>query len=285
MLRNWLMKTIIVESGATKSDWRVIDSNGNQVARKILDGMNVSSGKMESIRKILVAGLKYTGASDGDSFYMYTAGVVTEAIYEELRSVALSIAKFADIDIQNDLMGAARSVLGHSKGIVAIMGTGSNTCFFDGIEVSQKVMSGGFILGDDGSGAALGRLFLRDFIKNLIPKDVAEDFASKFDASYTGIVQNVYRSPAPAGYLGSLAPFILSHYDNPYIKTMVDANFQAFIDISLKQYDTDTYPVGIVGGFGYANRGIFEPMCEKSGIKVAGFIAEPIDGLIEYHRK
>ena len=81
-------------SGATKSDWRVIDSNGKQVARKILDGMNVSSGKMESIRRTLAARLKETGASDGDSFYMYTAGVVTETIYEELRSIVLSVAKF-----------------------------------------------------------------------------------------------------------------------------------------------------------------------------------------------
>ena len=114
------MKTIIAESGATKSDWRVI-GNGNQIARR--SGRHECVWKMESIRKILVAGLKYRRIRRR-FFYMYTAGVVTESIYEELRNVVLSIAKFADIDIQNDLMGAARSVLGHSKGIVAIMGTG-----------------------------------------------------------------------------------------------------------------------------------------------------------------
>lgn len=277
--------TIIVESGATKSDWRKTDAGGNTVSRQILPGMNVSTVSMDRIKEILSDGLAASKASEGDSLYLYTAGVVTEQIRRELTDFTLSKVRLRDMDIQNDLVGAARGVLGHNPGIVAIMGTGSNTCFYDGESVSQKVLSGGFIIGDDGSGAALGRLFLSDFIKNLIPDEVAADFASKFDASYAAIVENLYRGPAPSGYLGSLAPFILSHYGNPHIKKLVDENFRRFIDRSLKRYDTDRYPVGVVGGFGYANRDIFSAMCQVSGIRLAGFIKEPVEGLIRFHLK
>jgi len=274
---------VIVESGATKSDWRIIGTSGEQIARHLHSGINVSSMKMDVIRDVLASGISELGSPAGASFYMYTAGVVTDTIREEIREFVLSKSDFKDFDLQNDLVGAARSVLGRKPGIAAIMGTGSNTCFYDGESVSQKVLSGGYVIGDDGSGATLGKLFLTDFIKNLIPSEVAADFASKYDASYAGIVENVYRSATPSGYLGSLAPFILSHYDNPKIKELVDSNFQRFIDRSLKQYDTSLYPVGIVGGFGYACRDIFTPMCESAGIKVAGFLQEPINGLIDYH--
>lgn len=278
--------TIIVESGATKSDWRLVGDDGRQISRHLLPGMNVSSMPIDVVKNVLSTGISQVGPLDGGvSFYMYTAGVVTDAIRNELASHIKSLSAFEDLDIQTDLVGAARSVLGKEPGIAAIMGTGSNTCFYDGIRVSQKVMSGGYVIGDDGSGAALGRLFLCDFIKNLIPEDVAADFAAMFDATYAGIVENVYRSASPSGYLGSLAPFIISHYDSPAIKAMVDCNFQRFIDRSLKHYDTDRYPVGIVGGFGYACKDIFAPMCEAAGLSVKSFLKEPIEGLIEYHRK
>ena len=274
---------IIVESGATKSDWRKIDGNGALVSRSLHHGTNVSSMKMEKVKSILAEGLKAIEATPEDRFYLYTAGVVTDDIRKELMEHILSLVDFKDIDIQNDLVGAARGALGRQTGVAAIMGTGSNTCFYDGKQVSQTVYSGGFILGDDGSAAVLGKMFINDYLKKLIPEDVARDFESKFDASYMSIVENVYRGSAPAAYLGGFAPFIVSHYDNPHIKHLVDTNFQNFIDRSLKTYDTDTYPVGIVGGFAYACRDIFVPMCEKAGIKLAGIIKEPIEGLINYH--
>ena len=274
---------IIVESGATKSDWRKIDKDGTIVSQSLHRGTNVSSMKMETIKSILAEGLESMQASCEDRFYLYTAGVITEEIRKELKDHIMSLVNFKDLDIQNDLVGAARGALGHQSGVAAIMGTGSNTCFYDGKQVSQTVYSGGFILGDDGSASVLGRMFITDYLKKLIPEDVASDFESKYDCSYMSIVENVYRGPAPAGYLGGFAPFIISHYNNPYIKEMVDKNFRNFIERSLKTYDTDTYPVGVIGGFGYACRDIFIPMCEEAGIRISRIIKEPVEGLINYH--
>ena len=275
---------IIVESGATKSDWRVLGGDGREVKRFLRAGTNVSSMKLEDIKATLTEAFASEGLEKAAGFYLYTAGVVTPEIADELVKHLRSLAQIDEIEINNDLMGAARGACGHEPGIAAILGTGSNTCFYDGSTLSQKVYSGGYVIGDEGSGASLGKLFLADFIKGLVPDEIASDFAKEFDSSYAGIVQGVYRSASPSGYLGSLAPFILRHYSHPYAKALVDKNFQSFIDRSLLRYDTARYPVGIVGGFGWACKDIITPLLDKAGIKVSRFIKAPIEGLCEYHR-
>lgn len=275
---------IIVESGATKSDWRILGQDGREVKRFLRAGTNVSSMKLEDIKSTLTEAFASEGLEKAAGFYLYTAGVVTPEIADELVKHLRSLAQIDEIEINNDLMGAARGACGHEPGIAAILGTGSNTCFYDGSTLSQKVYSGGYVIGDEGSGASLGKLFLADFIKGLVPDEIARDFAKEFDSSYAGIVQGIYRSASPSGYLGSLAPFILRHYSHPYAKALVDKNFQSFIDRSLLRYDTARYPVGIVGGFGWACKDIITPLLDKAGIKVSRFIKAPIEGLCEYHR-
>lgn len=122
--------------------------------------------------------------------------------------------------------------------------------------------------------ATLGKLFLADYLKGLVPAQVAADFEKEFDASYASIVQNVYRSVSPSGYLGSLATFIVSHAGD---------NFRAFIKRILSHYDTVTCSVGIVGGFGWACRDMLEPLLEENGIRVAGFVKAPIEGFCKYN--
>ena len=275
---------VIIESGATKSDWRVLDAEGRQVRQFLREGMNVSSMRLEDVRATLREGLKAEKLSESKGIFLYTAGVVTDEIRRDLEAAIRAEAPCAEIDIQNDLTGAARAVCGHESGIAAILGTGSNTCFYDGISVSQKVRSGGFILGDEGGGAVLGKLFLADYLKGLVPGPVAKDFESRFDASYAAIVENVYRSHTPAGYLGSLAPFLLEHRADPYVNALIEKNFRDFIDRALLKYDVAHYPVGIAGGFGWACRDILTPLLEKAGIRVSRFVKAPVEGLCEYHK-
>lgn len=274
---------VIVESGATKSDWRLISADGSLLDRKLLPGINVSTASMAHNLETVAEGIKSIGHRQLDGVYFYTAGIVTPEVSTTLERVIREQAEVVEIEICNDLLAAARAVCGRSSGIVAIIGTGSNTCFYDGTNVSQKVRSGGYILGDEGGGAVLGKLFLADYLKGLVPATVAEDFAAKFDSSYSGIVASVYRSDSPAGYLGSLAPFILSHYGDPYIKSLVDGNFRAFIERALKRYDTDKYPVGVVGGFAWACKDVFTHLCEEAGVRLGVFLPEPVTGLIKYH--
>ena len=274
---------IIVESGATKSDWRVLDTNGQETKRFLRAGTNVSTMRMEDIKATLAEAFSSEGLENASAFYLYTAGVVTPEIAGELETHVKGLSDVRDTDIQNDLMGAARGVCGHSAGIAAILGTGSNACFYDGKSLTQKVYAGGYVIGDEGGGAALGKLFLADFIKGLVPKTIADDFAAEFDSSYAAIVQNVYRSASPSRYLGSLAPFLFRHYSHPYAKELIERNFQAFIDRTLLRYDVATYPVGIVGGLGWTFRDIIRALMDKAGIRISRFLKAPIEGLCQYH--
>ncbi len=172
---------------------------------------------------------------------------------------------------------------GHSPGIAAILGTGSNACFYDGTAVSREVYSGGYILGDEGSAATLGKLFLSDYLKGMVPESVAEEFRRSFDSTYTAIIDGVYHSASPSAFLGSLAPFIVSYMDVPYISGLIKGNFKAYIDRILTRYDVSKYPVGIVGSFGWACRDILVPMLEQSGITVPKVIKDPVDDLCKYH--
>lgn len=250
----------------------------------LLDGINVSTIPMEHNLQVIARGLSEAGASRLDGVYLYVAGIVTPQVREEISAFVRSRVSADAIDVQDDLVAAARAVCGKSEGIVAILGTGSNACFWDGRSVSFKVRSGGYIIGDEGGGASLGKLFLADFIKGLVPADIASDFASSHDASYEGIVALVYRSEAPAGALGSLAPWLLERYSSSsYIKDLIDGNFRSFIQRSLLRYDVSRYPVGVVGGWGNACKDIFTPLCAAAGIRLGRFLPEPVSGLVEYH--
>ena len=279
---------IVVESGATKAHWRIAEKDGREVAGFLTPGTNVSSMRMETVLGIIDrAGKRIRETTDSvEGIYYYTAGVVTREIETVLTEALSKIAPGANIEVQTDLMASARAACGHGAGIAAILGTGSNSCFFDGRDITRRVYSGGFIIGDEGSAATLGRLFVSDVIKRRVPESVFKEFCELYDASYQSIVENVYHSAlSPAGYLGGMAPFILKHYGNPYIKQLVDGNFQAFIDRCLLEYDTEHYAVGVIGGFGNAAKDIFTPLCEKAGIRIREYIPEPIKKLIEYHAK
>lgn len=281
------MNNIIIESGATKGDWRVISPSGKEIARILTGGTNVSTMKIETVCQIIsdAAGQIRNLGHDIENIYFYTAGVVTPEIAASLTSTFQSTFPSANIDIANDLVAAARAACGRECGIVAILGTGSNSCLWDGEKITRTVRSGGFILGDEGSAAALGKAFVSDLIKGLVPEYIAVDFGREYDSSYEGIVENVYRSKtSPSGYLGGLAPFIMRYYEkDQYVRNLVDDNFRAFIQRSLKKYDTTENPVGIIGGFGYALKDIFSRIAQEEGIRVSGFHSSPIEGLVVYH--
>ena len=275
---------LIVECGATKSDWRAISSDGKEMKRVIAEGVNLSTMKTPVIRNIISEAAGQFSSEGVTQIYFYAAGVATEDVEAEIKATLKEIIPGAPCQIETDLIAAARAACGHSEGIVAIIGTGSNSCLYDGTHIIGRIYSGGFILGDEGSAAALGKLFIADFIKGLVPAEIASDFTARYDSDYSTIVQNIYRSEtSPSGYLGSLAPFIMEHYDNEYIRALVDGNFRSFIRRSLKQYDTERYPVGVVGGFGYALKEIFKKVAEEEGIRISRFIKEPIEGLMNYH--
>lgn len=276
----------VIESGATKSDWRIVSRDGSRIAGHLGRGMNVSTMKMESVHAVMeeAAGRFQELREEICRVHLYVAGVVTDDIRKDLAGALSDLFPAASVEIQNDLTAAARAVCGHEPGIAAILGTGSNSCQFDGEKIVRRVYSSGYILGDEGSAATLGKNFLADFLKGLVPKHISDDFASSHDSSYEAIVENVYRSSgSPSAYLGSLAPFIMNYYSEPYIKALVDDNIRAFFRRSIMQYEYQSYPVGIAGGFGNALKDIILRIADEEGVTISRFIENPIEELIRYH--
>lgn len=278
---------LIIETGATKSDWRLISETGEVMAHILGQGSNVSTMPIKNIAEIYAETSKKLNISSNDtvsSIHIYTAGVMTAQVREALTDVLKSRFPSAEVEIQDDLVAAARAMCGHKPGITVILGTGSNSCQFDGEKIVKKVYSGGFILGDEGSAAALGKLFISDLLKDLVPPHISDDFASRYDSSYECIIYNIYRSTeSPSAYLGGLAPFIMEYYHEPYIRELVDGNFRAFFRRCIKQYDCTALPIGIAGGFGYAMQDIIRRIAQEEGVNITTFMQHPIEGLIKYH--
>ena len=283
---------LIVESGATKTDWLALEGAGSRVSVKT-GGMNLASIPEDVVRGVVedaAAGFKEKGISLFERIHFYAAGLICQSS-ESVPSMAINLDKVlrslfpgALIEYASDTLAAARAVCGHKPGIAAILGTGSNSCLYDGERIVRNVRSGGFILGDEGGAARLGKLFISDFIKGLVPEPVSGEFSRDFEVDYMTVVKNVYKGEAPAGYLGSFAPWITSRYDScDYIKMLVDNNFRDFFERALKQYDTESLPVGVVGGFGYANRDILRRLAGSYGIIFSKIIKAPVEGLVDFH--
>ena len=282
--------TIIAESGASKTDWRSVSADGTITSLRTA-GMNLASADPGFVSNVLseaVSGLNPSGERVG-ALHFYAAGLIATGgdVPENaagIDPVLRSAFPCASIEYASDLLGAARAVCGRDAGVAVILGTGSNTCEYDGEKIVRNVRSGGFILGDEGSASRLGRLFVADFLKGIVPEPVASDFSATFDTDYQTIVRNVYKGDSPAGYLGSFAPFITGYYDScPYVRNLVRDNFLALFDRCLSRYGEAGRKIGVVGGFGAALKDVFIEIAASRGVSVLTVDASPVEGLVRYH--
>ena len=263
---------LIVDSGATKTDWCAIRQDGT-IGHLRTEGVNLTTMPSKSIdnytqRAIAALNTNYELVSE---VHIYAAGL-------------LEPRTSGNVEYASDLLAAARALCGHQSGIVAIMGTGSNSCLYDGQNVVKNVRSGGFILGDEGSAACLGKMFISDFLKGLVPKEVAEELEASFKVDYNTVVRNVYKGEAPSRYLGSFAPWLIERDSScEYIRDLIKHNFKLFIDRALCRYDCKNYPVGLVGGFVYSLKDVFSEVASSCGIRISCIEESPMKGLIEYH--
>ena len=269
------MKKLIIDCGATKADWCVLEGGATRTVRT--KGFNLVQTPEPLLREIIGEATEAIGPGV-EEVHLYAAGL--------LEKPETDLGKWfpgAEIEYASDMLGAARAVCGRKPGIAAILGTGANTCEYDGENIGWKVNCGGYILGDEGSGAVLGKLFLTDYLKAYMPEALYKEVQETYDGlDYITVVRKVYGGEAPARYLGSFAPFILERYNRyDYVRNLVDGNFRALFERTLRQYKP--LPVGVVGGFGYACRDILRRMGQEYNIEFSTFLATPAEGLSAYH--
>lgn len=273
---------LISDSGSTKTDWALVTQDS--VTTVSTQGLNpyqwTRKGMVNVLREELLPQLE---TNEVDSVHFYGSGVTSEmrsVVEEVLREVFPALQT---VEVESDLLGAARALCGHNEGIACILGTGSNSCLYDGRQIVQNTPTLGFILGDEGGGAALGRLFLNAFLRGQLSNKISDDFKAEIGLSMSEIIDRVYRQPFPNRFLASLSKFIHSHLSDEAVHQLVTNNFRAFFTQHLSPYQRPDLPVSFVGSIAYYYEAQLREAASDSGFTVGTIIKSPIDAIIAYH--
>ncbi len=189
----------------------------------------------------------------------------------------------ARIEIQSDMLGVARAMLGRNPGIACILGTGSNSCFYDGERIIENVSPLGFILGDEGSGAALGRLFIADLLKNQLPPALKTRFFETTKTTPEEIMENVYRKSFPNRYLAAFTHFLAENLEEDTIQALVHNSFVQFFERNVKQYNYQDFEVHFVGSVAWYFSKILKEAAKTAGVKTGRIEQNPMAGLVRFH--
>lgn len=273
---------LIIESGSTKADWRSVSEDGT-VRSLQTAGINPLFQGSEEIRSVIGKALPQLdpeGRTITDVFF-YGAGVVSSSSAGPLLEAFGLLCPLARIECDSDMIAAARALFGDGTGVAAILGTGSNSCMWADGQVVSSVRSGGYVLGDEGSGAVLGKLFLADYIKGIVPEGLAARFHEAYGLDYPAIVSRLYSQEGPSRFLGSFARFVIENKDDDYASGLIRKNLVDFIERVLMRYGCRE--VGIVGSMGIACRDELMELGRMYGLDFVRFIKSPIEELVRYH--
>ena len=188
------------------------------------------------------------------------------------------------IEVNTDMLAVARGLCGHKPGIACIMGTGSNSCFYDGEKIASNVSPLGFILGDEGSGAVLGKLLVGDMLKNQMTPELKEKFLNKTGLTPPEIIDRVYRQPFPNRFLASLSPFLAENIQEPSVHALVLGSFKAFFQRNVMQYDYKNHPVHFIGSVAYHYQDILHEAARELEIQITTIVKSPMQGLMTFHQ-
>lgn len=275
---------LIADSGSTKTDW-VLHNGTDIVARVKTQGLNPTQQSAEDIYGILLAELAGQIKTDApETIYFYGAGCAYETANNRMSRALEKFFTTKNIHIHSDLLAAARALCGHEEGIACILGTGSNSCLFDGEKIIDNTPSLGYILGDEGSGAHLGRQLVSDCIKKQLPTELREKFMNQYNLDVAGILERVYRSPLPNRWLASFTPFLSENRKNAHIHALLKHCFTQFFQRNTMVYRRSWLPIHIIGGVGINFANEIKETAESLGLSIGNIVESPMKGLIEYHK-
>lgn len=275
---------LLADSGSTKTDWGLVE-NGKLVKRLRTNGMNPfqmsEEAITEEIKTHLVPELPGTVL---DEVHFYGAGCTKEKQPIVERALRANLTINGECEVASDMLGAARGICGHKPGIACILGTGSNSCSYDGKNLVKNVSPLGFILGDEGSGAVLGKLLVGDVLKNQMPEAITKRFFEKYKLTSAEIIDRVYRQPKPNTFLASFVPFLEENIDEPKIYNLVKESFRSFLRRNVMQYDGwQTLPIGFNGSIAKIYKKPLLEALEEEGMHLGRIIQAPMEAMVEYH--
>ncbi len=278
---------LIVDSGATKSDWIALNDKGEQLFFTQTLGLSPEVLTREVIEDRLANNFEISKNKDAvTNLYFYGAGCGTDRMKTFLKEIFSDFFPNAKSEVKEDTYAAvyATTKMGEQS-IVCILGTGSNCSYYDGHQLFQKVTSLGYIPMDDGSGNFFGRKLIRDYYFHKMPQDLAMKFDKNFDLNADVIKDNLYKQPNPNTYLATFARFLIENKDHAYSKGVIDKGLQQFVNNYIMQFELATkVPISFVGSIAYYLKDELITVLERNDLVVGNIRQRPIDGLVEFHK-
>ncbi|WP_436414654.1 ATPase [Petrimonas sp.] len=273
---------LIADSGATKTDW-CLTRNGEIIQRFSSKGISpVFQTQEEIAEEIKLHVYPVFKKSNIAAVYFYGTGCIPEKIQSVKNAISQSFP-VETIEVYSDLIAAAHSLCGHSSGIACILGTGSNSCEWSGKEIVKQVSPLGFILGDEGSGASLGKQLVSDALKNQLSEELKEEFLAEYNLTQATIIDKVYKQPFPSRFLATLAPFLLKHIEDKAVRRIVERSFSDFFERNVMQYNYRKNKVNFVGSVAWYFADILREVAQQKEIEIGKIEQSPMPGLVDYY--
>ena len=278
---------IIADSGSTKCDWVILDAKGTCVDETSSQGLNPYFHSENDVEKAIRSNPTLMSYSrDTTHIFFYGAGSSSPSMCGIIQRGLQRVFTGAQVKVDHDLLGSAMATYDGRPCISCILGTGSNSCFFDGIEVHEEIPSLAYILGDEGSGSYFGKKLLTEYFYKLLPNELSEAFHNEFHLTKEELLQRVYREPNPNTFLAGFMKFISAHSAHSHVQKWLVDGMRHFISIHVKCYaNWKDVPVHFVGSIGFIFRQQLEEAAQLEGISLGRIIQKPIDGLAAYHVK
>ena len=274
---------LIADSGSTKAEWCLLD--GKKKRTFFTEGLSPYFLSAEEIQKILEQKLKVKMKNiEPDEIFFYGTGCSNP---DNVRLVKKAIGKVfakAKVFVDHDLMGAAKALCGNEKGIACILGTGSNSCYYNGKKIIKNSPGLGYVLGDEGSGAYLGKKVIQYFLYNTFDADLMDRFVAKFPVSSYDILDAVYKKPLPNRYLASYAIFLAENRGHYMVENIIEDGFNDFFFNHVYKYrESWTLPINFIGSVAYGFKDVLKDMCNSYELQLGKVLQKPMDGLVKFH--
>lgn len=279
---------LIADSGSTKTDWCLL-SDGKVMRRIPTQGINPFHQDVDAIKDImereLLPGIGDM-EKDVDSVFFYGAGCTGDKVHLMEKSLRCLFAGAGTVEVHSDMMAAARSLFGRESGVACILGTGSNSCLYDGVKIVANIPPLGYVLGDEGSGAVLGRLFFNAIFKGGLPAELRDMYLEETGYTYNYIIDRVYRKPLANRFLASVSHFVNAHKtEYPQLGELVVRNFRDFFSGNVAKYGSRgmNMEIGAVGSVAYCYEDELRRAAAEEGYTVGRVEKSPVEGLLRYH--
>lgn len=274
---------LIADSGATKTEWCLL--TGGRKRTIITQGISPYFLSPQDIENILLKELKSKIRNEPDEIYYYGTGLANPDNVRIMKKVLRNLFPGAKVEADHDMMAAARALCGDGKGVACILGTGSNSCFFDGKKMTRNRPGLGYVLGDEGSGAYLGKKVVQYYLYETFDEELQYQFNMKYATNRVDILEHIYKKPFPNRYLAGFSIFLAENRGHYMVENIIEDGLNDFFYAHLNKYpEIWRYPVHFVGGVAYGFKDVLAELCRTYEFEMGKIMKNPMEGLIDYYR-